>query len=103
MRYARCETPKQDWSLFERCSKEATGELLEIERLTSSLERGHWKSTREGNSLVAYSTASSVLNGGDEETGLSRPRLVATQLECGKFLLPHGMILLEWVLHLQRG
>ena len=56
VRYARCETPKQDWSLFERCSKEATGELLEIERLTSSLERGHGKSTREGNSLVAYST-----------------------------------------------
>ncbi len=24
-----------------------------------------------------------VLNGGDEETGLFRPRLVATQLECG--------------------
>src|SRR5215467_6079482 len=28
-----------------------------------------------------------VLNGGDEETGLSRPRLVATQLECEKTLL----------------
>src|SRR5712692_5073881 len=27
--------------------------------------------------------ASPVLNGGDEETGLCRPRLVATQLECG--------------------
>jgi len=65
VRYARCETPKQDWSLCERCSKEATGELLEIERLTSSLERGHWKSTREGNSLVAYSTASTVWGGGD--------------------------------------
>jgi hypothetical protein len=47
------------------------------------LERGHGKSTREGNSLVAYSTASPVLNGGDEETGIVRPRLVATQLECG--------------------
>ncbi len=82
VRYARCGTPKQAWSLFERCSKEATGEMLEIERLTSSLERGHWKSTREGNSLVAYSTASPVLNGGDEETGLVRPRLVATQREC---------------------
>src|SRR5215475_2934724 len=83
VRYARGGTPKQDWSLCERCSQEATGELLEIERLTSSLERGHWKSTREGNSLVAYSTARPVLNGGDEETGLCRPRLVATQLECG--------------------
>ena len=82
VRYARCGTPKQEWALCERCSQEATGELLEIERLTSSLERGHWKSTREGNSLVAYSTASPVLNGGDEETGLVRPRLVATQLEC---------------------
>ena len=56
VRYARGGTPKQDWSLCERCSQEATGELLEVERLTSSLERGHWKSTREGNSLVAYST-----------------------------------------------
>ena len=65
VRYARCGTPKQEWALFERCSKEATGELLEIERLTSSLERGHGKSTREGNSLVAYSTASPVLNEGD--------------------------------------
>jgi len=63
-RYARCGTPKPDWSLVERCSKATTGELLEIERLTSSLERGHWKSTRKGNSLVAYSTARTVLNGG---------------------------------------
>ena len=30
-----------------------------------------------------------VLNGGDEETGLCRPRLVATQLECG-FSLYHS-------------
>ena len=64
VRYARCGTPKQEWALCELCSKEATGELLEIERLTSSLERGHWKSTREGNSLMAYSTARTVLNGG---------------------------------------
>jgi hypothetical protein len=28
-----------------------------------------------------------VFNGGDEETGLCRPRLVATQLECGFFSL----------------
>ncbi len=53
-----------EWALFERCSKDATGELLEIERLTSSLERGHWKSTREGNSLVAYSTSRTGLTGG---------------------------------------
>ena len=67
-----------EWALFERCSKEATGELLEIERLTSSLERGHWKSTREGNSLVAYSTARPVLNGGREETCRKVTRLAPT-------------------------
>ena len=33
----------------------------------------------------AVKAASSVLNGGDEETGLVRPRLVATQLESGKY------------------
>ena len=80
VRYARCGTPKQEWALCELCSKEATGELLEIERLTSSLERGHWKSTREGNSLMAYSTARPVLNGEDEETGRKALRLVLTQL-----------------------
>ena len=79
VRYARCGTPKQEWALCERCSQEATGELLEIERLTSSLERGHWKSTREGNSLMAYSTARPVLNGEDEETGRKALRLVLTQ------------------------
>jgi hypothetical protein len=63
VRYARCGTPKQDWSLCERCSQEATGERLEIERLTSRSGRGHWKSTREGNSLVAYSTARPVRRG----------------------------------------
>ena len=47
--------------MCERCSQEATGELLEIERLTSSLERGHGKSTRQGNSLVAYSTSRPVV------------------------------------------
>ena len=33
----------------------------------------------------ALKGASPVLNGGDEETGLVRPRLVATQLECRDF------------------
>ena len=32
----------------------------------------------------ALKGASPVLNGGDEETGLVRPRLVATQLECAQ-------------------
>ena len=36
-----------------------------------------------GTSLAAYPTASPVLNEGDEETGLVRLRLVATQLESG--------------------
>jgi hypothetical protein len=65
--------------MVERCSKATTGELLEIERLTSSLERGHWKSTRKGNSLVAYSTARPVLNGGHGETYRKATRPVPTQ------------------------
>ena len=46
-------------------------------------ERGRWKSTRQGNSLTAYSTARLVLNGGREETGCKVTRLAPTQLECG--------------------
>jgi hypothetical protein len=42
---------------------ETTGELLEIERLTSSLEGGRWKSAI-GNSLAAYPTARPVWSGG---------------------------------------
>ena len=85
VRYARCGTPKQEWALFERCSEEATGELLEIERLTSSLERGHWKSTREGNSLVAYSTASTVRGGGHAmPSGLTVPTLLKDRVRLWK-------------------
>ena len=40
---------------------ETTGELLEIERLTSSLEGGRWKSAI-GNSLAAYPTSRAVLS-----------------------------------------
>jgi hypothetical protein len=40
----------------------------------------------------ALKGASPVLNGGDEETGLCRPRLVATQLECDNFCLPHASL-----------
>src|SRR5262245_29370518 len=65
-----------------------TGERLEIERLTSRSERGHWKSTRKGNSLTAYSTARPVLNGGREETCRKVTRLAPTQLECA--IMPHG-------------
>src|SRR5262245_26877306 len=41
-----------------------TGEPREIERLTRGSEGGRWKSTHRGNSLAAYPTASTVLNGG---------------------------------------
>jgi len=39
-----------------RCSAQATGERLKIERLTSRSEGSGWKSTRRGNSLAAYPT-----------------------------------------------
>ena len=42
----------------------STGELIDIERVTISLEGGRWKSTRLGNSLAAYPTACTVLTGG---------------------------------------
>ena len=78
-RYARCEEP--DWS----CPSLTTGELLDIERVTSSSERGgwkraefqylagrllyvkhgseggDWKSAHRGNSLAAYPTSCPVL------------------------------------------
>ena len=44
-----------------------------------------WRSTK-GVKPDALKGARPVLNGGDEETGLCRPRLVATQLECGFFV-----------------
>src|SRR2546427_10841819 len=42
----------------------STGELIDIERVTIGLDGGRWKSTRLGNSLAAYPTASTVLRGG---------------------------------------
>ena len=60
----------------------STGELIDIESVTISMEEGRWKSSHGGDSLAAYPTASPVLHGGDEETGLVRPCLVATQLQC---------------------
>src|SRR5215475_4322908 len=57
----------------------STGELIDIERVTISSERGRWKSTRKGNSLTAYSTARPVLNGGREETCRQVTRLAPTQ------------------------
>src|SRR5215831_8657518 len=38
-----------------------TGELLDIERVPSSSERGRWKSACQGNSLAAYSIARPVV------------------------------------------
>jgi hypothetical protein len=40
-----------------------TGEPRETETLTRGSERGRWKSTPQGNSLAAYSTARAVLRG----------------------------------------
>ncbi len=42
----------------------STGKLIEIERLTISLEEGRWKSIRKDNSLATYPTACPVWNGG---------------------------------------
>jgi hypothetical protein len=44
-------------------SAKATGERLDIERVTSRSERSRWKSTQLGNSLAAYSTVSPVRRG----------------------------------------
>src|SRR4029453_14056653 len=63
VRYARCGTPQQDWSLCERYLHETTGELIDIERVTISSGRGRWKSTRKGNSLAVYSTSRGVRGG----------------------------------------
>jgi hypothetical protein len=56
-----------------------------------------WRSTK-GVKPDALKGASPVLNGGDEETGLGRPRLVATQLECGFFWIKpvtlHALLIL---------
>jgi FkbM family methyltransferase len=48
-------------------SAKATGERLDIERVTSRSERSRWKSTQLGNSLAAYSTARPVWSGGKAE------------------------------------
>src|SRR5207245_5210432 len=55
-----------------------TGTLLEIERLTSSLEGAVGKGP-QGTSLAAYTTARPVLNGGCEETCRRVTRLAPTQ------------------------
>ncbi len=55
-------------AILELAIISTTGEPLEIERLMSGSEGGDWKSAHRGNSLVAYPTASTVLEpsgGGD--------------------------------------
>src|SRR5262245_64121264 len=71
-RYARCGTPKPFWasSVLRNRSLESR---LEIERLTSGLEGGCWKSARSSNSLAAYPTARTVLRGGDDSNVILLP------------------------------
>ena len=57
------QRPQPTWSSSKRGLEVVTGERLEIERLTSRSEEGRWKSTHRGNSLAAYPTACTVLNG----------------------------------------
>jgi hypothetical protein len=54
----------RDGQLPEPSGCRPTGELLDIERVPSSSERGRWKSVCQGNSLAAYSIApwDAVLN-----------------------------------------
>jgi len=85
---------------LNRVEAASTGELLEIERLTSSSERGRRKSTRQGNSSAAYSTACTVRRG-ESGDGSYRARLLPySSSGCvpsppGKTLipgfLPHGV------------
>src|SRR6266852_9855238 len=50
-----------------------TGELLDIERVPSSSERGRWKSACQGNSLAAYSISRTDLRGGGDGDILALP------------------------------
>jgi hypothetical protein len=59
-----------------------TGEPRETETLTRGSERGRWKSTHQGNSLAAYSTARTVTTGGRGKHSLA-VRPVPTQLPQG--------------------
>ena len=64
-------------------------------KLSTGNALGSWRNGKErfvrarrgtaGAKPYTMKVVRTVLNGGDEETGLCRPRLVATQLECGFF------------------
>ena len=61
----------RDGRLPEPSGCRFAGELLDIERVTSSSERGGWKSAYRGNSPAAYSTSHTVLRGrGDSNVSL---------------------------------
>src|SRR2546427_8284841 len=85
----------------QRTRKLSTGNALWRLRKWEGTLRGASGSRRKiaGVKPGAVKAASPVLNGGDEETGLCRPRLVATQLECGPPMtlgvLTNGVSLLQ--------
>jgi hypothetical protein len=63
---------------------------LEIERLTSGLEGGCWKSAQSSNSLAAYPTARSVLRGG------SGGNVTPLPYKSTHLFISEGSILLLW-------
>jgi hypothetical protein len=60
-RYARCGTPKPFWESSVKLRNRSLESRLEIERLTSGLEGGCWKSAQSSSSLAAYPTSRTVL------------------------------------------
>src|SRR6267143_5392334 len=85
---AKAPSLRKDWTKgTQRTRKLSTGNALWRLRKWEGTLRGASGSRRKiaGVKPGAVKAASPVLNGGDEETGLCRPRLVATQLECGDF------------------
>jgi len=65
------------------------GELLDIERVTSSSEGDSWKSAREGNSLAAYPTHAGIRAGRGRATALST---ATVPLQSVKFRLPDNFV-----------
>jgi len=91
---AKAPSLRKDWTKgTQRTRKLSTGNALWRLRKWEGTLRGASGSRRKiaGVKPGAVKAASPVLNGGDEETGLCRPRLVATQLECASSGLDHGV------------
>src|SRR6266436_9012451 len=87
---AKAPSLRKDWTKgTQRTRKLSTGNALWRLRKWEGTLRGASGSRRKiaGVKPGALKGASPVLNGGDEETGLCRPRLVATQLESDHY--PH--------------